>query len=172
LLFWTWLSEKLKGNVRIWICIFAQLWAFPFLIALELLPTQPLPWVRFALLTALLVYPYIQAIQVALMSRNSNTVRTRTVSSAFYNMCNQLGSLIGSNIYRADDAPYYKRGNRVLIGLAAMNILLYLLAKGYYVYKNRQREKIWSRMSSAAQADYLRTTRDEGNKRLDFRFAH
>jgi len=166
------LSEKIKGNIRIYVCIVAQLWAIIFLTALETLPPNPLPWIRFTLLTLLLGYPYIHAIQVALQSRNANTVRTRTVASAFYNMCCQISGIMGSNIYRADDAPYYYRGNKVLLGVAALNILLYGLAKVYYVWKNHRREKIWGTMTPEERQNYLQTTTDKGNKRLDFRFAH
>jgi hypothetical protein len=87
-------------------------------------------------------------------------------------MCCQISSIISSNIYRADDAPYYKRGNKVLIAIAVLNIVLYILAKIYYVLRNRQREKLWSAMTVEEQAHYLATTTDIGNKRLDFRFAH
>jgi hypothetical protein len=87
-------------------------------------------------------------------------------------MCCQISSIISSNIYRADDAPYYKRGNKVLIAIAVLNIVLYILAKVYYVWRNHSREKIWSAMTVEEQAHYLATTKDIGNKRLDFRFAH
>jgi hypothetical protein len=36
---------------------------------------------------------------------------------------------------------------------------------------NKKRERIWSGMSNEEKSEYLRTTKDEGNKRLDFRFA-
>jgi hypothetical protein len=40
-------------------------------------------------------------IQVAWNSRNANTVRSRTVASALYNMFVQAGGIISANIYRA-----------------------------------------------------------------------
>jgi len=64
----------------------------------------------------------MHAIQVALQSRNANSVRTRTVGSAFYNMTVQPGDVISSNIYRTDDAPYFRTGNKILIGITCMNL--------------------------------------------------
>lgn len=48
----------------------------------------------------------------------------------------------------------------------------YVLTKGYYMWRNKSRAKIWDAMSEKEQREYLETTTDEGNKRLDFRFAH
>jgi hypothetical protein len=124
------------------------------------------------LLTLLLGYPYIHAIQVALQSRNANSVRTRTVASAFYNMFCQISGIIYSNVYRTDDATYYYRGNKILLGVVALNVVLYALTKVYYVWRNWRRELIWSAMTPSEQQTYLDTTKDQGNKRLEFRFAH
>lgn len=52
-----------------------------------------------------------------------------------------------------------------------MNIGIYIFAKVYYVLRNRHREKIWNAMTEQERTEYLATTTDEGNKRLDFRFA-
>jgi hypothetical protein len=87
-------------------------------------------------------------------------------------MCVQAGNIISSNIYRTDDAPYYRRGNKILIGIIALNLVLYAVAKWYYVWKNARRERIWSRWTPEEQKHYLLTTTDKGNKRIDFRFAH
>lgn len=84
----------------------------------------------------------------------------------------QASGIIASNIYRKDDAPRYKRGNGVLVGLVSSNIGLYLLTKTYYVWRNKSRAKKWNAMSEDEKLVYLATTTDEGNKRLDFRFAH
>jgi hypothetical protein len=87
-------------------------------------------------------------------------------------MCVQTSGIIAANIYQQDDAPKYKRGNRVLLFLIVLNIFLYLGTKVYYVRRNAQRDKKWDAMSKDEKMKYLSTTTDEGNKRLDFRFAH
>ena len=110
--------------------------------------------------------------QVGWNSRNSNTVRSRTVSAALYNMCVQTSGIIAANIYQEDDAPHYKRGNRVLLFLLILNIFLYLGTKVYYVKRNVYRDRKWDAMGPDEKLNYLSTTTDEGNKRLDFRFAH
>lgn len=110
-------------------------------------------------------HPYVHAIIVAITSRNAGTVRTRTVASAMYNMCVQASSMIGQNIYREDDKPLYRRGNRVLIGITAMNFFLFVGAKTYYVIVNKRRNKIWDAMSKEEKETYLETTSDKGNKR-------
>jgi len=71
-----------------------------------------------------------------------------------------------------DDAPRYVRGNRALLIVLLTNVVIYLLTKGYYVWRNKSRDKKWNAMSYEEQLNYLATTTDSGNKRLDFRFAH
>lgn len=116
--------------------------------------------------------PTVQPLQVNLVSRNSNGVRLRTVSAAIYNMAVQVSQIIGSNIYREDDAPLYRRGNSVLLGIVSWNLLAYGIAKGYYLWKNKKRDEKWRALSGEEQLDYLEKNQDLGNKRLDFRFAH
>ncbi|KAB5523818.1 major facilitator superfamily domain-containing protein [Coniochaeta sp. 2T2.1] len=150
-----------------------QIWALPFLIYLTVANTGSVSrWVIYAVTTLLLAYPNPHPIQVGWNSRNSNTVRSRTVSAACYNMFVQASGIISSNIYRKDDAPLYRRGNRQLLAINCMNIVLYLLVKAYYVGRNKQRDRKWEAMSEDQRLEYLATTKEEGNKRLDFRFQH
>lgn len=129
-------------------------------------------WGTYAVLTLLLSAPYIHAILVGWCSRNSNTVRSRTVSAALYNMFVQAGSIIASNIYRKDDAPLYHRGNTQLFGIAWGTFGVLLLTKAYYMWRNWSRDKTWNAMTEEEKSHYRFHTTDKGNKRLDFRFAH
>jgi len=59
-----------------------------------------------------------------------------------------------------------------LLAILVMNIVIYLLTKAYYVFRNKQRDQKWLSMTEAERVHYLATTTDKGNKRLDFRFQH
>ncbi|KAF8508618.1 allantoate permease [Hysterangium stoloniferum] len=150
-----------------------DVWVLPCLIALYILPAHPHPWTFYTVASVLLSYPYTHAIQVAWASRNAGGVANRTINASLYNMFFQASAIVYANIYRADDAPRYVRGNRNLIIICAVNIfVLYPGTRFYYKWRNAQREKKWSAMSEEEKSDYLSTTKDEGNQRLNFRFAY
>lgn len=160
-------------NERSLVSMIQSLWTLPCVIALRFWPGSFVkPWGTYALLTTLLAYPYCHAIVVAWASRNSNNVGTRSVSAALYNMAVQLGNICSTFIYRADDAPKYHRGNTQLIIINLLAIFLFLFAKGYYLWKNKSRDKKWNAMTREEQHEYKLNTTLIGSKRLDFRFAH
>ncbi|THV06580.1 MFS general substrate transporter [Dendrothele bispora CBS 962.96] len=170
LLFAAYLSERI--NSRVAATMILQIWALPLLIALYTFDQSTSQWAYFAVITLITGFPYVHPVQVAWASRNSNSVRTRTISASVYNMFVQAGAVIYSNIYRADDAPLDKRGNRALIGICSMNIALYIGTYFFYKFLNQRRDKIWNSWSKKEQEEYLETTQDKGNERLDFRFAY
>jgi hypothetical protein len=73
---------------------------------------------------------------VAITSRNAGTVRTRTVGSSLYNMAVQTSNIISTQIYQNKDKPLYYTDNKVLLGIAAYNVFLFIGAKIYYTRKN------------------------------------
>lgn len=129
-------------------------------------------WQTYALLTVLLSVPYIHAMMVSATSRNSKSIKTRTVSASLYNMFVQAGSIISSNVYRTNDKPLYHKGNSVLFAFALLMIPTLLATKYFYHYLNIKREKIWNAMSDEERDEYIATTTDKGSNRLDFRYAH
>ncbi|KAH7309788.1 major facilitator superfamily domain-containing protein [Stachybotrys elegans] len=167
----TYLSEH--WNQRAFLAMFTQIWVLPFLVYIYTVDiTQVNRWLAWAVLSLLLAYPSPHAIQVGWNSRNSNAVRLRTVSASLYNMCVQASGIMASNVYRQHDAPRYRTGNRNLLIVLVLNICMYVLIKTYYVLRNNHRERKWAAMSDAEKRDYLDNTKDSGNKRLDFLFAH
>ncbi|KXJ85760.1 major facilitator superfamily domain-containing protein [Microdochium bolleyi] len=170
MLIFTYFSEVFSQ--RAFMGMLAQFWLFPNVVALAAIPNNTPGWARYAILTTLLAYPSPHAMQVAWVSRNSNAVRARTVSAALYNMFVQVSGIIYANVYREDDKPNYRRGNREIAIVCGANIVLYGLVKTYYMWRNKTREAEWSTMSREEQLHYLETTKDSGSKRKDFRFVH
>lgn len=167
----TWFSEKV--NERSLVCLLLPIFTFPFLAAMRWwLGTMVDTWPTWFLVTMVLAAPYIHAICVSWVSRNSNSIRSRSVCSAIYNVMVQLGNIAANNIYRSDDKPLYKRGNMQLFACSVALVPLLLVVKAYYVWRNKSRENIWNSMTVEQQEEYVKTTTDRGNKRLDFRFDH
>ncbi len=161
-------------NDRAFICSAEDVWALPFLSAIFQLSRTggAKPWTYYGLATTLLAAPYVHPIQAAWVSANAGDVQTRTVAASLYNIAVQLSAVISSQIYRADDAPRYIRGNTILVTICAFNILTYIAIKIFYRRLNSGRAKKWDAMSPEQKSEYLSTTKDEGNERLDFRFIH
>ncbi|TEA11088.1 putative transporter [Colletotrichum sidae] len=170
LLLISWVSGKFKE--RAVVSSVANIWIFPWLVALVALPATASTWIRYALLTGLLSYPYCHAILVGWNAKNSNAVRTRAVSAALYNMFVQAGNIAASNIYRDDDQPLYRRGNKILLDVCCFNVVLFYFVKAFYIWRNKVRDGRWNAMTKEQQEDYSLNTKDEGQQRLDFRFAH
>ncbi|EAW12293.1 putative MFS transporter [Aspergillus clavatus NRRL 1] len=160
-------------NERTFVASLQSIWTLPCVIALRFWSgTMTSPWGTYAVVTVMLCYPYCHAILVGWTSKNANNVATRSVSAAIYNMCVQLGSIIGNNVYRTDDKPAYRRGNSVLLALNLLAVVLFGATKAYYVLRNRHRDRVWAGMTEEERQDYVHHSKDTGSKRLDFRFAH
>lgn len=167
----TWFSEFI--NERSLTSLALPLVTVPFMAAIRWWPgSMENPWVTWFFVSMVLAAPYIHAICVAWVSRNSNSIKSRSVCSALYNMTVQIGNIGAYNIYREDDKPMYYRGNTQLFILSVVMIPLLFGVKGYYIWRNKQRDEKWNAMTPEEQEEYVRTTTDEGNKRLDFRFDH
>ncbi|KAJ6134256.1 Major facilitator superfamily domain general substrate transporter [Penicillium sp. IBT 18751x] len=150
--------------------LLTQVWSLPLLIVLYTSAGNLTEWGLYAVTFVLLGWPSPHAAQVGWCSRMSNSVRTRAISAALYNITIQLSGIASSNIYRNDDKPRYHRGNGQLVAINVVTILVYALAKFYYVARNNWKRRQWEGFTAQEKATYLETTSDEGNKRLDFFF--
>lgn len=97
------------------------------------------------------------------------------MTAATYNFVVQIGSVIGSQIYRADDAPYYYRGDKVLILICALTLVVLLLRRTWLAMLNKREQKIWAGMTIDEKAQYqadIEAREKDRNRRLKFRFEH
>ncbi|CRK23914.1 hypothetical protein BN1723_003058 [Verticillium longisporum] len=82
--------------------------------------------------------------------------------------------LILVNRLLRDDPSKGDMNNRqaILLGICCFNIVLFYGVKAFYVWRNKTRDARWNALTKEQQEDYLLNTKDEGMKRLDFRFSH
>ncbi|KAF7559615.1 hypothetical protein G7046_g4545 [Stylonectria norvegica] len=154
-----WVSERF--NERLLVSASSNIWMLPFFIGLIAIKPDASPWVRYALLTGINSLPYTHSILVSLVSRNSKAVGRRAVAAAVYNITYQIGSIVAANIYRDNDKPLYYTANRALVGMCVGNIVLFVLAKAYYMWRNRMIEK-----------KFVNLPESEKSHIIDMRFAH
>ena len=70
--------------------VLPQFWALPFLLWLRFVNASAVSkWTTWLVMTFFLGGPYAHPIQVGWVSRNANTVRSRAIGAAMYNMCVQ-----------------------------------------------------------------------------------
>lgn len=87
----------------------------------------------------------------------------------------QIGSLIGGQIYRSWDSPYYHVGNSVGLAFCVATLVVMVAQRQILVHLNKKKEQKWSAMSAEEQQTYQNDTEQrekDGNKRLDFRFVY
>ncbi|KAK4191024.1 major facilitator superfamily domain-containing protein [Podospora australis] len=160
-------------NERTFHCMFGEFWVMPLLIALITLPDGGREWGRYSLVTLISGYPYFHPIVTSWISENTFDVKKRAIAAATYNVIVQVGSLIGSQIYRDYQKPYYKIGNISLVSIAALALITFLVQRVVLVRLNEKKEQQWDQMSREerqAYQDDVAARELDGNKRLDFRF--
>lgn len=85
------------------------------------------------------------------------------------------GSLIGSQIYRSWDGPYYKNGNKVCIAILALAIATFVAQRQWIIHLNKKKKREWGALTSEQQVEYQTDNiarEKDGNKRLDFLFQY
>ncbi|KAI8665130.1 hypothetical protein NCS56_00948000 [Fusarium sp. Ph1] len=142
-------------NERFLVAACSNLWMLPFFCALVALKPDTNPWIRYAMLTGINGIPYTHSILVGMVSQNAKAVGRRAVAAAIYNMTYQVGSIAAVNIYREGDKPYYYTANKGLIGLCVVNIVLFVLAKLYYVWRNRVLARQYADLSETDKARFF-----------------
>ncbi|KAK9319591.1 major facilitator superfamily domain-containing protein [Lipomyces orientalis] len=158
-----------KFGVKWVFCLLSAIWVFTPQLLLEIVPDGSSRWLRFALITLILGYPYYHPILISWISSNANNPDRRSLAFAVYNISVQCGNILAANVYRESDAPYYHRGNGVLIGLNVLSMVIILAIRQYYVIANRQKERLWAQLDEEEKEEYVKLSKGLGNRQLWFR---
>ncbi|SPO07454.1 related to nicotinamide mononucleotide permease [Cephalotrichum gorgonifer] len=162
-------------NERTFHCLFGEVWCLPLFTALLTIPDGGREWGRFSIITLIAGYPYFHPIVSAWISENTFDVKKRAIAAATYNVIVQIGSLIGGQIYRKWDAPYYKTGNTVCISILSLAIVTFIGQRQWLIRLNEKKRVEWDAMTAEQKLEYQtdqEAREKDGNKRLDFRFAY
>lgn len=149
-------------NERTLHCMFGEFWVMPLLVALITLPDGGRQWGRYSLVTLISGYPYFHPIVTSWISENTFDVKKRAIAAATYNVIVQVGSLIGSQIYRDYQKPYYKIGNMSLVSIAALALVVFFVQRVVLVSLNKKKEEKWSQ-SRGRRGRRTRMTWRRGN---------
>ncbi|KAL2819300.1 major facilitator superfamily domain-containing protein [Aspergillus cavernicola] len=167
-------SSEFFGE-RTFHCLIGEFWSLPLLATLLALPDSGYNWGRFTVCTMISGYPYFHPIVSAWISENTFDVKKRAITAATYNVIVQVGSVISSQIYRTTDSPYYYMGNKVLISICALSLVVFVVQRQFLRHLNGQKDRKWQALSPEERMDYqadLSQREKEGNQRLDFRFKY
>ncbi|KAK9234209.1 major facilitator superfamily domain-containing protein [Lipomyces kononenkoae] len=158
-----------KYGVKWVFCLLSAIWVFTPQLLLEIIPDESSRWLRFALITLILGYPFYHPILFSWISSNANNTERRSLAFGIYSMSVQCGNIFAANVYRESDAPYYHLGNGILIGLNVLSMILILAIRQYYVVENRRREKLWDELDEKEKQEYIELSKDLGNQQLCFK---
>lgn len=128
-------------SARFPLMTFSVLPPFVGLLAIGLLPDATSKWVKWGLynMTATFTVPTFLAWTLIPLNLAGRTKKTVIGGSTFVSYC--AGQMIGTQIFRASDAPRYLRGLTVISVVFAVQILITIAWKLYYNFENARRDK-------------------------------
>ncbi|KAI7848942.1 major facilitator superfamily domain-containing protein [Circinella umbellata] len=162
-------SSDKHGEVALHALI-GNIWQMVGYITLKTLPADAGRWPLFAAATVTGAAPSWHGMHIAYMSANMAPAGKRAIALGAIIGAANLNGVPGSQLYRAEDAPRYPKGNLICIICNVITLFLFLSQRLRYSLTNKYRAKKWNAMSDSEKKEYNNNTKDKGNDRLDFRF--
>ncbi|KAF9916467.1 hypothetical protein BX616_003679 [Lobosporangium transversale] len=107
-------------------------------------------------------------VNAAWIAGNTAPVGKRTIALAMYIMSVNLTAIVGTSVFRAEDAPRFIKGMWVLFGSLIITISLFIFQRYYLIYINKKRARTTKDWTTDDWKHYNKTTKDVGDERLDF----
>ncbi|GAA6041782.1 hypothetical protein JCM8097_007158 [Rhodosporidiobolus ruineniae] len=151
---------------------FAALWTLAGLIALYSLPVlqNTHNWGFYAAYVFTSAAPAWQPINVTWVALSMRTPQRRAIAYAAYIGASNLGSTYGSQVFRASDAPRYKKAWAACLSLGAVWLATALIQTSQYWLSNRKKAQRWASITAEEQEEYKQTATEQTGRRLDFQY--
>ncbi|KAL0094189.1 major facilitator superfamily domain-containing protein [Phycomyces blakesleeanus] len=161
-------AEK-NGNVSLY-SLAGSVWGLLGFLTLFYLPASTGRWSIYAATLFTASAPSWHGMHVAWMSSNLAPAGKRAIALGAIVGAANINGVPGAQIYQSNDAPRYRRGNGICIGLHLVAISLFLALRSRYTSANSLRGQKWELMTTEEKDVYNETSRDIGSDRLDFQF--
>ncbi|TFK68769.1 MFS general substrate transporter [Pluteus cervinus] len=145
-------------------------WQFVGWILLRSLPYGTHRVIKYLAVLMVASWPYTHPLNIAWMSENTGSIGKRTLGSGLVIGAANLHGTWGSQIYRADDAPDFKRGNLINIAIAGTTFILWIIQKLYYQYCNARNAERFTALTEEEKEREENLKDQKGNRSLTYRF--
>ncbi|KAF7313504.1 MFS general substrate transporter [Mycena chlorophos] len=149
---------------------FSSAWQMVGWILLRVIPDHTPRGAKYFCALFLAAWPYSHPLNIGWMSENTGNIGRRTVASGAIIFAANIYGVWASQIYQADDAPFYKKGNSANIAVAGFTLIMWIVQKYYYIHLNRKRERAYAALSEEEKILEQSLVREKGNQSLLFRF--
>ncbi|KAF4596170.1 hypothetical protein EYR40_008148 [Pleurotus pulmonarius] len=115
-------------------------------------------------------YPAVHPLNVAWMAENAGSIGKRVIATGAMSGFSAIHGTWGSQIYRADDAPDFRRGNSINVAFATTALCMWLVQKYYYQYLNRRHANQYAELTPEEREREELLEEANGNSSVLFRF--
>ncbi|KAJ9156528.1 MFS general substrate transporter [Pleurostoma richardsiae] len=153
-------------NHRLWLMVLSCIISFIGLLALSLLPNDHAhEWIKWGLYLMTVVFAFAIFVAWTLIPSNvaGGTKKTVVSSMTFIGYC--VGNMVGSQVFRTDDAPRYVKGTVACCIALGLETVLLVLWRLWYMYENRRRDRLAAE-SGLSKEEQERLGREMGEKDL------
>ncbi|KAJ7771393.1 major facilitator superfamily domain-containing protein [Mycena maculata] len=135
------LAIKKVPAARFPLMVFSVLPPFIGLLSIGLLSTSTDKWLKWGLytMTATFTVPTFLAWTLIPLNLAGRTKKTVISASTFISYC--AGQIIGTQVFRDDDAPRYVKGLTIISGIFGVQIIITIAWKLYYYFENARRDR-------------------------------
>jgi len=149
---------------------FGSAWQMVGWIILRAMPNSASRGVKYFAALIVASWPYNHPLNIGWMSENTASIGKRSVASGAVIFAANIYGVWASQIYQADDAPFFKRGNSINIAFAGFTTIMWIVQKYYYRHLNKVHERKYAELTEEEKKIEDSLVEKKGNRSLRYRY--